>query len=465
MRPRALMPHEWTIRAKVTSAATAVLALALVVSSVGLVVLVRRSLLANVDATGRARVADVVAILASDGLESTISLSSGETSLIQVVAADGRVLASSGNIQGEAAVLPAVPALRAATTVTIQNLPIGEREHGFRVYAAPIDLPNGPGWVYVAQSLSQVDAAVASIVLVLSVGLPFLLLLVGSAVWVAIGRALAPMEDIRSRAVVVAKDLSQRLPVPVAHDEVYRLATTMNEMLAQLETSAQRQERFMGDASHELRSPLTALRAQVDVALAHPERADFRETLQAVHAEAARLGALIDDVLLLARTSERLSDQTAQTVDLDELILTEVKRLRVRGGIDVVVEHVDAVQVKGLARDLSRMVSNIGDNAARHATATVTASVTRVGRQAVITIADDGPGVPVQDRARVFERFTRLDEARSRDADVGGTGLGLAIAQDIASVHGGAIHIESRADGHDGAVFVIALPVAKGRAA
>lgn len=460
MSPRARMPRGWTIRAKVATSATAVLALALLVASAGLVLLVHRSLVANVDSSGRARVADVAAIIAAEGLQPTISLSSGETSLIQVVSADGRVLSSSDNIQGEAAVLPAVPTSLAATTATIHGLPIGENGHGFRVYAEPLDLPSGPGWVYVAHSLSQVDAAVASVVLVLSVGLPFLVFLVGSAVWVAIGRALAPIEAIRSRAVVIGKDLSQRVPVPVARDEVYRLATTMNEMLAHLEASALRQERFMGDASHELRSPLTALRTRVDVALAHPERSDFRETLQGVHAEAARLGALIDDVLLLARTSERLSDKTAETVDLDELILAEVKRLRVQGGIDVTIEHVDAVQVRGLERDIARMVSNVGDNAARHARSTVAVSVARVGERAVISIADDGPGVRPEDRARVFERFTRLDDARSRDSGAGGAGLGLAIAQDIASVHGGAIHIESRADGHDGAVFVIALPVA-----
>ncbi|WP_291381996.1 HAMP domain-containing sensor histidine kinase [Demequina sp.] len=460
MSPRARMPRGWTIRAKVATSATAVLALALLVASAGLVLLVHRSLVANVDSSGRARVADVAAIIAADGLQPTISLSSGETSLIQVVSADGRVLSSSANVQGEAAVLPAVPASRVATTATIRNLPIGENGHGFRIYAEPIDLPTGLGWVYVAHSLSQVDAAVASVILVLSVGLPFLVFLVGSAVWVAIGRALAPIEAIRSRAVVIGKDLSQRVPVPVAHDEVHRLATTVNEMLAQLEASALRQERFMGDASHELRSPLTALRTQVDVALAHPERADFRETLEGVHAEAARLGALIDDVLLLARTSERLSDSTAQIVDLDELMLAEAKRLRLRGGIAVTLEHVDAVQVRGLERDIARMVRNLGDNAVRHARSTVGISVARVGQQALISIADDGPGVPVEDRTRVFERFTRLDDARSRDLGAGGAGLGLAIAKDIASVHSGAIHIESRADGHDGAVFVIALPAA-----
>jgi len=279
MTPRFQMPRGWTIRARVATAASVVLALALLVASVGLVLLVHRSLVANVDSAGRARVADVSAVIAANGLQPTISLSNGETSLIQVVSADGRVVSSSDNIQGEAPVLVVAPASRTAATATIHDLPIGNNEQGFRVYAEPIDLPSGPGWVYVAHSLSQVDAAVASIVLVLSVGLPFLLFLVWSAVWVAIGRALAPIERIRSRAMVIGNDLSQRLPVPVARDEVYRLAATMNEMLSQLEASALRQERFMGDASHELRSPLTALRTQVDVALAHPERTDFRETL------------------------------------------------------------------------------------------------------------------------------------------------------------------------------------------
>lgn len=192
MRRRFYMPRGWTIRARVATAASAALALALLVSSVSLVVLVHRSLVANVDSAGRARVADVSAVIAASGLQPTISLSSGETSLIQVVSADGRVLSSSDNIQGEAPVLEAVPASRAPVTATIHDLPIGNNEQAFRVYAEPTDLPSGPGWVYVAHSLSQVDAAVASIVLVLSVGLPFLLFLVWSAVWVAIGMASRP---------------------------------------------------------------------------------------------------------------------------------------------------------------------------------------------------------------------------------------------------------------------------------
>ena len=458
MRSPSGMVRGWTIRAKVATAASAVLALALLVASLGLVLLVNRSLVANVDSAGIARAADVRAVIEANGLEPTISLSSGETSLIQVVSADGLVLSSSGNVSGEAPVLPVVPATRSATTETITGLPIGDNAHGFRVYAEPVDLPSGPAWIYVAHSLSQVDAAVTSIVWVLSLGLPLLLFAVGLAVWVAIGRALAPIEGIRSRAVVIGKDLSQRLPVPIARDEVYRLATTMNEMLGQLEESALRQERFIGDASHELRSPLTALRTQVDVALAHPERADSRETLLGVHAEAVRLGALIDDLLLLARTGERVSEETAKTVDLDELVLAEVKRLRALGGVEVTVGHVDAVRVRGLRRDIARMVSNVGDNAARHAASAVVLSLTRVGDRAVITIEDDGPGVPRGDRTRVFERFTRLDDARSHDSGAGGAGLGLAIAQEIAAVHGGVIHIQSRADGRDGAVFVMALP-------
>jgi signal transduction histidine kinase len=245
-------------------------------------------------------------------------------------------------------------------------------------------------------------------------------------------------------AITASQDLARRVPVPDTHDEVARLARTTNETLAALEASVERQRRFVADASHELRSPIASLRTQLEVGAAHPELLDVDGAVE----DTVRLQRLAADLLLLARldAGERPADAH---FDLAELIREQAEG---RPGLTV---EADAVEVAGSRTQLGRLVANLLDNAQRHARSAVTVSVRREGGRAIVQVADDGDGVPADDRERVFERFVRLDAARSRDD--GGAGLGLAIARDVAVRHGGTLTVGEAATG--GALFELRLPV------
>jgi signal transduction histidine kinase len=447
------------VRLSATLVAAGVVALAFTISGLLLVGLVHRSLVNSVDTAAAARARDVAALVTARRLGVTVASTGEDSSLVQVVGPSGAVLVSSSNIEGEPAALPAPPARRTPTLLTRSALPISDEAQRFRVIAFPVTLTEGPGWVYVASSLRQVDTTIARLGTALVLGLPVLLLLVTGVIWVAVGRALRPVERIRRGAASIGgDDLQRRVPVPHSHDEIARLAVTMNDMLARLEASAGRQRRFVGDASHELKSPLSALRAQVDVALAYPDRSDAAAVLARVQQQSARMAELIDDLLFLARADEGGLPAGAERVDLDELVLAEVHRLRELGGVAVTLDVVDAVAVVGSERDLTRMLRNLGDNAVAHARTSVEVGLTVVAGTAVITVTDDGPGVPVSDRSSLFERFTRLELDRSRHVSGGGTGLGLAITREIATVHAGTVSVGDRPDGQPGAVFTVRIP-------
>ncbi len=449
------------VRASATAIAIAIVAAAPALGPVLLVVLIHRSLIGGLDAAGHAQARDVAASARSGRLQPTIASTGNESSIVQVVNPAGAVISASANITGNPSVLPMPPARRSSVAFTTAGLPIEDPGQTFRLVAEPVDLPTGPGWVYVATSLGQVDASVSRVAIALAVGLPFVLLVIAAVTWRAVGRALRPVERIRrSAAAIGGADLLGRVPVPAGRDEVARLAVTMNEMLGRLQASAQRQQQFIGDASHELRSPLTALRAQVDVALAQPPKAADHEILARVQEQATRMGLVIDDLLFLARADERGHRGTGSVVDLDELVLAEVSRLRRPGGPAVRIAGVAATRTTGSARDLARMLANLGDNAAAHAASLVTVSLSRQDDEAVLIVTDDGPGIPAADRARIFDRFVRLDASRSRGSG-GGTGLGLAIARDIAKAHGGRITAVDRPDGQSGAALMVRLPLTR----
>jgi signal transduction histidine kinase len=394
--------------------------------------------------------------VASGALGGTVTNSGEESSLVQVVNPAGSVIAATGNVEGQAPILATPP--RHRWSLTLDRLPVGTGP--FRVIAEPVPLDSGRGWVYVATSLAQVDAAVGSLIALFAVGLPLVLTVVAWIIWRTVGQVIRPVDAIRRQASVIGvEDLSQRVPVPRGNDEITNLAITMNEMLQRLETAAVRQGQFVADASHELRSPLAALRTQVDVALAHPEDSRARLTLERVQEAVARMSTLIDDLLFLARSTEMAPRHAAKRVDLDELLLAEAHRLRESGGVKVELAGVQAARRNGSERDLARMLRNLGDNAREHAASTVSLQLTADRGTARITITDDGPGIDLEARFRVFERFTRLDGARHRPVNGGGAGLGLAIARQIVIDHGGGISLTDREDGRSGAVFVVRLPL------
>ncbi|MFJ4643147.1 ATP-binding protein [Streptomyces bobili] len=299
--------------------------------------------------------------------------------------------------------------------------------------------------VYAGAPLSTERTAVRTALTVMLIGFPLVLAVVAGVTWLMTRRALRPVEGIRREmaAITASADLARRVPEPDTHDEVARLARTTNETLAALEAAVERQRRFVADASHELRSPIASLRTQLEVGAAHPELLDVPGAVE----DTVRLQNLAADLLLLARLDAGERPAEAR-VDLAALAREEAAG-RVRVSVDA-----EPADVSGSRGQLRRVLANLLDNAQRHAREAVTVTVRREGGRAVVAVADDGDGVPEADRERVFERFVRLDAARSRDD--GGAGLGLAIARDVAERHGGTLTVRGTPEG--GALFELRLP-------
>ena len=310
--------------------------------------------------------------------------------------------------------------------------------------------------VVAARSLDEAQAASSASLLTLGVAVPVALLVLGVTTWFVVGRALRSVESMRREvAEVTAANLSHRLADPGGGDEVSRLAATLNGMLDRLDASATAQRRFVGDASHELKTPLATIRQHAEVALLHPESIDGQALAGTVLGEEARLTALVQGLLVLARADEGALGVVRRPVDLDDLVLTEAARLRAGQGASVDATAVGPARVQGDEGLLGQVVRNLVVNAARHARSAVAVGLVETpdGR-AVLTVDDDGSGVAEADRQRIFDRFVRLDEARDRDA--GGSGLGLAIVAEIVRVHGGSVRVETSPAG--GARFVVDLP-------
>jgi signal transduction histidine kinase len=307
--------------------------------------------------------------------------------------------------------------------------------------------------VHAGATLDDIDESVALLSVSLAVAVPAGAARLAGGVWVLVGRTLRPVEAIRREvAAIGGGDLHHRVPVPPTGDEVSRLATTMNDMLERVGHASRRQARFVADASHELRSPLTRIRSELEVDLAHPATADPLATHRSVLDETVAMQQLVDDLLLLAR-SDTAQPLRRETVDLAEIVHDHARRASEDGRL--IEEDIRPVEVSGNPRDLHRAVGNVIANAARHARTRVAVTLAPDDGDAVVRVDDDGPGIPADDRARVFDRFTRLDESRS--SGTGGAGLGLAITRDVVSRHGGTVTIDDAPLG--GARFELRLPI------
>ena len=322
--------------------------------------------------------------------------------------------------------------------------------------AVPVTIGRDTGTVVVVASLDQYDKSLGSVQRLLEIGLPILLAVVGLICWVIVGRALRRIESLRLEVADVAvRPGEHRVAEPRTDDEVGRLARTLNSMLDRLEASSLRERRFLADASHELRSPIANIRTAIEVALHRPDAADWPHVAGEVLDEDARMARLVDELMLLARSDEgRLAPveqpcdvlAVAQHVAASEAYATP-PAVTVRGTSAPVLVPVGYVE---------RIVANLVDNARRFARSGVEVSVWATATTATIEVGDDGPGVPPEERGRIFERFVRLDEARDREH--GGFGLGLAIVADLCRAYGGSIDVR---DGNPGAVFSVHLPAAR----
>ncbi|MEV1177111.1 ATP-binding protein [Nonomuraea sp. NPDC049784] len=283
--------------------------------------------------------------------------------------------------------------------------------------------------------------------LLLSGSAVVLVALMGWGAWYGVGRVLAPVERIRSGLErISAQDLSRRIDVPGTRDEVAELAATVNDTLARLEDAAERNRRFVSDASHELRSPITGLMVRLEGGLANPDEADWRAALKDVQ----RLSDIVHDLLLMARLDAG-AEAAKERIDLGRLVEEEIVRRPCRLPLTMDVER--GLFVRGNRLRLARVLTNLLSNADQYGDSRVWVSARGQADQVVVEVLDDGPGIPVEMRERVFERFTRLDQARVRDS--GGTGLGLPIARDIARAHGGTLEV---GDGGPHTRMVLRLP-------
>jgi signal transduction histidine kinase len=282
-----------------------------------------------------------------------------------------------------------------------------------------------------------------------------LTLVAGAAAWLLIGRALGPVGAITQRVgEITSGNLSDRVPGSGRRDEIGLLASTMNTMLGRLETSDLRRRQFISDASHELRTPVAVLQSEAEVARRAPDTTSVAELSEVVLTESQRMGAMVEDLLSIARSDEgrRTSDGPGE-VDVDEIVLDESRRTR---RVPVDRSAVSAGRVIGQSDDVGRAVAHLLDNAARHADTQVAVGVRTTGDEVICWVDDDGPGIPPRERRRVFDRFVRLDDARTRDR--GGAGLGLAVVNTTVEKMGGSVEVSDAPLG--GARFEIRWPTA-----
>jgi heavy metal sensor kinase len=310
---------------------------------------------------------------------------------------------------------------------------------------------------------ARLEQQLDEILVVLVLGLPLVVGLAGVGGYVLARRALMPIDHLATDARrITAERLHERLSVPNAHDEIGRLAAVINDTFARLESSFNQLRRFTADASHELRTPLAVVRGIGELGLGETRTpAEYKEAIGSMLEEVDRLTRLVDTLLQLARGDAgtvRLSPERADLSDLARGVVTSLSVLAEERRQRIHVDAPVAVNVLVDRLVLRDAIANVIDNALKYAPAesAIRVAVERDGAQAVLTIADEGPGIPAEHRSRIFDRFYRVDEGRSRE--MGGTGLGLAIAKWAVEANGGTIALVSNA--HPGTTFRIALPVA-----
>ena len=480
-------PRRWPLRVATTVVATAIVMLVLAVAAGGAWLLLRSAVHGAIDSADRDRAVDLAEQLVVRGPQASLELVSEPLSDVDMV----RIIT------------PARDILAGQVTRGLENVPVLSSPAAGEILQRQLEAPNGADLritsvgVGVGRATFAVDVATDSdrYGSLLATGAFLFLSFVpvaglATAVFVqnAMGRALRPVEAIRSRvAEITASGHGERVPVPDGEDEIARLARTMNKMLARLDATRTAQVAFVGDASHELRSPLSTLSTILELSSTSGTPVDVETVDDLLLPEVQRMRSMVEDLLLLAKNEERGTPLRLDDVDLDDIVLSEAARVRGLGAmaaggstdasgaggsagaggggqagagrLDVVVS-VEPARLVGDPDALLRVVRNLVDNASRHAHSRVSLGLT-VDRsdpsapRAVIVVDDDGEGVPPAQRSSVFDRFARLDADRARGK--GGSGLGLAIVAEITRSHGGSVWTEDAPGG--GARFVVELPV------
>jgi len=469
-------PARWwrqrSLRARLTLITSAGLALALAAAAVLLLNALRVSLVRGLDVSARQGAVEVAALIDQNRLPSPVPVAPG-TLTVQVLDAQGRITDVSPGADRLVPMLPPAQARAAARTGQARMLagpPLGMPSL-LRVVAVRA---SGHQVVIAAISYAQDSDSLATLARALVIGTPLLFGLLALTTWLVTGYTLRPIAELRRGAAEVTETgVPRDLPVPPARDEVRSLAVTLNDMLSRLADAQQFQRDLVSDTAHELRSPIASIRAQLEVALDHPDGLDWAETARDVHADTLRLARLTEDLLLLARLDgQHLRRKPTDLSAVCESVAARYATARVPVRADTV--QADTVQADTVQADtvapcvvagdpdaLGRLLVNLLDNAVRHAASQVCVSVRGDGGWAVLTVSDDGPGIPAEDAERAFGRFSRLDNARSRagEAGVEGAGLGLAIVRSTAEAHGGSV---SLSDAGPGLRAEVRLPLAAG---
>ncbi|WP_375477995.1 sensor histidine kinase [uncultured Jatrophihabitans sp.] len=455
-------PRRWwtrqSLRARLTLLATALFSFAVATGAVLVIELQRYALTRVLDQSG-SRAADATGQQFHDGRPPReVQNNVGGVAAVQVVDQRDTVVAiAPGSDGGHHQLITAaqLAEVRRGDRLEIRSPASGER---LRVLGRDV----GRYTVLVFTDLGRVIDSQRVLTEAALIGGPLAVLLMALASYGVAALTLRPVAALRhgAAAITAAGLARQRLPVPGANDEIHRLAVTLNAMLDRIDSATSRQRTFVGDAAHELRSPLASARVQLEVAARLGQQADWTDVIGDVLVDVERLDRLVDDLLTLAKLDESGKLGRHEPVPLDEVVASVVAGYRL-ARVPVTWAARPAT-VAGDPDSLRRVAINLIDNAVRHAAGHAAVDVgpaTRRGKPVVVlSVEDDGQGIPEDERERVFDRFYRVQQSRSRET--GGTGLGLPIVRDIVRSHGGSVRLSSRLDGGPGLRAEVVLPAA-----
>jgi signal transduction histidine kinase len=457
-------PARWwarqSLRARLTLLSTALFTFAVATGAVLLLVLQRYALTRVLDSSAQRTASDIAHQIEEHPSLRNLPPTSGGISSVQVVNAADRVIAWTPSADHVTPVLnPAqLQQARGGQRFDIANQAGTGR---LRVLAKPA----GAKTVLVATDLSRVDDSQRILTRAALIGSPFAVLLMGLATYVVVALTLRSVAALRHGAadITAAGLADQRLPVPDARDEIHRLAVTLNAMLDRIDSATARQRTFVGDAAHELRSPLASLRVQLEVAQRLGPETDWNAIVDDVMVDVDRLDRLVSDLLALARMDEA-RELRREPVQLDELVdrvVSGYAHARVPVTVTEASDPSRRIELQGDPDGLHRVIVNLVDNAVRYARSEVRVELRRgrlAGRPIVrLIVTDDGPGIAPAERERVFDRFYRIEESRARES--GGTGLGLPIVRDLVRAHGGSVRLTERPGGQPGLQALVVLPL------
>ncbi|WP_254716742.1 HAMP domain-containing sensor histidine kinase [Actinomadura sp. WMMB 499] len=442
-------PSHWSARARVTVTATVVVGLLLVAGVLTFYFGLRSASTAQLHERGSHVINELVVYVRTTDPRGSLPIRDPDFAMLQVVTPEGEVLAQTDAMRGRGPFevpAPSEPGRARTYITTMSGVP-----SDVYIVVERVMTPNGPRIVYAGSSIPIYSSNRVFFMVALVAVVVLGTVLAGSIVALAVRRALRPVRRMSAELARISGGDQGLVTVPKQQDEVAELAQSVNLTLYRLEDVLSRQRAFVADVSHELRSPITGLHAQLEVALQAPEDEDWPAVARAALAEADRLQGIVSDLLILARLGSGVPADRVR-VDLGALVREEAARRPRRAALEIDAE--EGVLVRVAPDQIARVLTNLLDNAERHARSWVRVTVAADGAEAVLEVLDDGAGIAREDRGRVFHRFLRLEEGRRRDR--GGTGLGLPISRDIADAHGGTLVI---AESDAGARLVMRLPL------